>query len=62
MKKLILIMMVLFIASSIPAEAQIARVIDRISYKMHMNKRHRAFKKLHKKNVKMQRKLQSSHK
>lgn len=55
-------MMVLFIASSIPAEAQIARVVDRISYKMHMNKRHRAFKKLHKKNVKMQRKLQSSHK
>lgn len=46
--------------TSIPAEAQIARLVDHISYHQHMRQRHREFKKHKKDALKTQRKLQSS--
>jgi hypothetical protein len=57
MKKLILIMIVLFIASSLPAEAQIDVAIGHLFQKIKGNKRHRQMKKSHRKNLREKRRM-----
>ena len=50
-------MMVLFIASSMPAEAQIDRAVGHLFQKIKGNKRHRKIKKTHRKNLREKRRM-----
>lgn len=68
MKKAILLLTMLFMVTCFanaetveprPHYGKIHQLIDRVQYKAHMNKRHKTFKKQHRKNVKYQHKLHS---
>jgi len=60
MKKLIIILMLFMLATSIPAEAGIGQVFSSIRSHMEMHKRHRQFNKRKKQNIKRQMFIQSS--